>query len=357
MYVLHWKTLNHKAGNVTPTQLLSHSSNPKENTDTGHQMAKSQCLIALQWFSLQQFIQSVYGSIWNCLQWFKSHIHTHTVDKGPFSRVCFPLVNSRASLLNGLPPPAPLISSSHMDSPTENEKEAVKELQERGWIQKDVTERGGRRKEQRNSEQNYLRWQSRTITEWGVSKEVNVEVQLDGILMLGKMKQEEDCTVFYFIPHNLLSWLNVITYLLFDTNNATVISYQLIFPHTTTQKQNHYVTWGSFRPAVMAPWNRLAKRTNQQSVNVFKDSSPIVNHPHFHMPKKEKKKPHEIIIVTAPDTHPGRGDFTSHSSLLTEEVPDSSCRSGEVMKTDEISFCNAIDIKMTPLEWSFHSLY
>lgn len=69
------------------------------------------------------------------VQWFNCHVHTNTpVDKGPFSRVCFPLVNSRASLLNGLPPPAPLISSSHMDSPTENEKEAVKELQERGWM-------------------------------------------------------------------------------------------------------------------------------------------------------------------------------------------------------------------------------
>lgn len=93
----------------------------------------------------------------------------------------------------------------------------------------------------------------------------------------------------------------------------------------------------------MVPWDRPAKNTDQQSVNVFKDSSPIVNHPHFHMPKKEKKKkPHEIIIVTAPETYPGRGDFTSHSSLLTEEVIDSSCRSGEVMKTDDISYNNVM---------------
>ncbi len=140
---------------------------------------------------------SAHRGIWNCLQWFKSHIpvlHTHTaLDKGPFSRVCFPLVNSRASLLNGLPPPAPLISSSHMDSPAEYEKEAVKELQERGWIQKDVTERGTRRKEEKNWEQNYLRWQSRTIIAWGISKEVKVKIQLDGILKLGKMKQNQFC--------------------------------------------------------------------------------------------------------------------------------------------------------------------
>jgi len=38
-----------------------------------------------------------------------------------------------------------------------------------------------------------------------------------------------------------------------------------------------------------APWDRPAKNTGL-SVNVFKDPSPIVNHPHFHMLKKEKKK-------------------------------------------------------------------
>ncbi len=145
-------------------------------------------------------------------------MHTHTaLDKGPFSRVCFPLVNSRASLLNGLPPPAPLISSSHMDSPTEYEKEAVKELQERGWIQKDVTERGTRRKEEQNWEQNYLRLQSRTIIAWGIFKEVKVKIQLDGILKLGKMKQNQflllSSSLNLFL--NLLSWLSLITYLLF----------------------------------------------------------------------------------------------------------------------------------------------
>lgn len=87
------------------------------------------------------------------------------------------------------------------------------------------------------------------------------------------------------------------------------------------------------------------KSTDQQSVNVFKDSSPIVNHPHFYMSKKkEKKKPHEIIIVTAPDTYPGRGELASYSSLLTKEVPDSSCTSAEVMKTHEICSHNATQI-------------
>jgi len=33
------------------------------------------------------------------------------------------------------------------------------------------------------------------------------------------------------------------------------------------------------------------KKNTGLSVNVFKDPSPIVNHPHFHMLKKEKKSP------------------------------------------------------------------
>lgn len=134
--------------------------------------------------------------------------------------------------------------------------------------------------------------------------------------------------------------------------NATVISYQLIWSHTTILKtKSLHVTREGFRPDVTAPWDSPAKNTNQQSVNVFKDPSPCCkSSPLSHAQKR--KKPHEIIIVTAPETHLARGDFTSHSSLLTEEVLDSSCRSGEVMKTDEISYHNASEIKLTTADSS-----